>query len=294
MFSEIIRKESLNLAYEITALHEQLKNYPDEELFCEKQGPQIKWFIRNAAGKSLLSKKKRSYARYLAEKKYYQLKLRDLEQELKLLEHYNNHHNPLPSSDRLLKNPTYAELLLSPESSTDLHNQRFLVSDMPTLSPTSSPLLPPDHYTESLLEVPWNGDPTLWSKHPYAHNDSYSDGLKHRTISGHMVRSKSESLIATCLYNHCIPFRYEGLLLLNHHEFFPDFTILHPRTNRVIFWEHFGLIDSPDYRENAYEKLKFFGNYGIYPSINLITTYETETTPLDIVKIEEFIRIYLT
>ena len=114
----------------------------------------------------------------------------------------------------------------------------------------------------------------------------------HRTASGHFVRSKSEALIDLTLFTNKIPFRYECELKLDNIILYPDFTILHPKTLEIYYWEHFGKMDDLDYRKNAGSKLQLYCNNQILPSANLITTYETKDTPLDSQQIQEIINYY--
>ena len=71
-----------------------------------------------------------------------------------------------------------------------------------------------------------------------------------------------------------------------------DFTIRHPITGEMVYWEHFGLMDEEEYRNSVYKKLKFYCDNGIIPSINLITTYETKQHPLDANHVEAIIKEY--
>ena len=89
--------------------------------------------------------------------------------------------------------------------------------------------------------------------------------------------SKSEALIDMALFSHLIPFRYECELSLGTHILYPDFTIRHPKTDDIYYWEHFGLMDNPSYCQNVSFKLQQYSLNGIIPSIQLITTYETGT-----------------
>lgn len=70
------------------------------------------------------------------------------------------------------------------------------------------------------------------------------------------------------------------------------FTIRHPKTGEVFYWEHFGLMDNPTYSKNAYSKLQLYTNHGIIPSIQLITTYETKEHPLTAETIEKIVENY--
>ena len=74
--------------------------------------------------------------------------------------------------------------------------------------------------------------------------------------------------------------------------YYPDFTIRHPQTGDIFYWEHFGMMDIPEYASNAFSKLHVFANYGIISGVNLITTFETSEYPLDLKLVEELIDHY--
>lgn len=131
-----------------------------------------------------------------------------------------------------------------------------------------------------------------WQNMPYEKNPKYPEHLIHKTVSGIYVRSKSESMIALQLYTEKIPFRYECALQLGETTLYPDFTILHPKTGEIFYWEHFGMMDEPHYYNKAFLKLQLYTSYGIVPSVNLITTYETKTHPLSSEIIEKIIEHY--
>ena len=76
-----------------------------------------------------------------------------------------------------------------------------------------------------------------------------------------------------------IPYRYECALELDEFITYPDFTIMHPITVKLFYWEHFGLMDDPHYCQKHFLKLQNYISHGIIPSINLITTYETKSPP---------------
>ena len=113
-----------------------------------------------------------------------------------------------------------------------------------------------------------------------------------KSISGNIVRSKSESLIDMSLYVRRIPFRYECELQLGEHTIYPDFTIRHPITGKVYYWEHFGLMDDESYAKNAFFKQQTYATYGIIPTQQLITTYETKNSPLSSDFVEKIIQFY--
>lgn len=131
-----------------------------------------------------------------------------------------------------------------------------------------------------------------WSNAFYEHNPKFSEQLIHKSSSGHFVRSKSEAMIDTLLYLNKIPFRYECALYLEDATIYPDFTIRHPRTGKIYYWEHFGMMDDTNYAKNACLKLQTYTSHGIIPSIQLITTYETKDNPLNSDFIEKILQHY--
>ena len=131
-----------------------------------------------------------------------------------------------------------------------------------------------------------------WANSPYSQNQNYPNQLNYKAPNGQLVRSKSEMLIAMTLYKYQIPFRYECALQLGATTIHPDFTIRHPQTGEFYYLEHFGMIDNPAYRQNAIHKLNTYLSHEIYPTINLITTYETKTHPLNLELVESIIQLY--
>lgn len=84
-----------------------------------------------------------------------------------------------------------------------------------------------------------------WLHMPFQSNPFHPENLIHKTASGKMVRSKSEVLIDLVLTTNHIPFHYESALVLGNSTIYPDFTILHPKTGKIFYWEHFGFMDDP-------------------------------------------------
>ena len=110
--------------------------------------------------------------------------------------------------------------------------------------------------------------------------------------SDEFVRSKSESMIAKVLKQHKIPYRYECQLLLGDIELYPDFTIRHPSTGELYYWEHFGWLDKTEYVKNMHAKMQLYTSNNIMPGIHLITTYENQEKPLTFELVELLIQHY--
>lgn len=252
-----IMKANQTLTVQINSIKEQLKNFPDGTLICAKNGTAYKWYIYNSPNTLYLPKKEHALAEQLALKKYLSLTLQDLMQQQKAINAFLKHCPIQPNSaEQLLKdNPEFQRLLSS-------------------------------YYK------PFNQELSEWIAEEYETNPRFQEQRTHKTLSGNMVRSKSEALIDMILYTNHIPFRYECKLQLNNVTIYPDFTIRHPLTGEVYYWEHFGLMDNLAYSKNAFHKLQLYSENGIIPSINLITTYETFEHPLSIEEIDHIVKRY--
>ena len=131
-----------------------------------------------------------------------------------------------------------------------------------------------------------------WLNSPYKKNTKHPENLIHKTASGHFVRSKSEALIDLALYTNKIPFRYECALELENIILYPDFTIMHPISMEIYYWEHFGKMDDFLYRQNTGSKLQTYCVNKILPNVNLIVTFETQDSPLSSQEVQEIIEHY--
>ncbi len=125
-----------------------------------------------------------------------------------------------------------------------------------------------------------------WITDSFERNESHPERLKYQTNRGELVRSKSEALISNCLYSHNLPYRYECALHLGESVVYPDFTILSPITNTQVIWEHFGMMNDQGYLRAALSKLNSYFYFGYIPFQNLIITFESSDTPLDMKNIE--------
>lgn len=230
---------------------------PEGKLLCAKNGKRYKWYLSNGSNPIYLKKKEKHLAEQLAEKKYLQLKKEDLLLELKAINSYLRIKSKTnDAADKLLTEASGYSALLK---------EKFKVE------------------SEELFK---------WQTEEYVKNNNFIENLKHRTSSGGMVRSKSEVIIDTVLYKNKIPYRYECALKLGGRIVYPDFTIRHPKTGEIFYWEHFGAMDDPNYYKNVFSKLEEYTAHGIVPNINLITTYETAEYPLGIYEVENMVERY--
>lgn len=123
-----------------------------------------------------------------------------------------------------------------------------------------------------------------WQSKKYEAPGFSENSLLYVTQSGLRVRSKSEIIIADLLQQKKVPFLYESPLELKTFYgkkiFHPDFCCLNLRTRQEFYWEHFGMMDDPEYSANAVGKLKIFNENHFKQGKNLIITMESQSNPL--------------
>lgn len=121
-----------------------------------------------------------------------------------------------------------------------------------------------------------------WRIVEYQGKEFYEDTPEFYTAKGERVRSKSEVIIADVLSREGIPYRYEYPIYISGvGNIYPDFTVLNVRTRKEMLWEHFGMMDEPEYAEKAVQKIMAYEQNNIFPGENLILTYETRKNPLN-------------
>lgn len=253
---EQVKSECEKLETEIRSISLQLEQLPEGKLICNKNGMWYKWYHSDGHHWTYIPKNKRAYAESLAVKTFLEEQKNYLSKKKRAAEQFLK---VCPRENR-------AEQLLAEASGY----QELL-----------APYFEPK--TEELLK---------WAKEKYDRNPNYLEQLSQKVSDGSYVRSKSEAMIDLVLRLNKIPFRYECLLELGGVPYYPDFTIRHPITGKVFYWEHFGLMDEPEYCRKTFSKLQTYASFNIIPTINLITTYETRKEPLNLEMIEREVKYY--
>lgn len=115
----------------------------------------------------------------------------------------------------------------------------------------------------------------------------YAEHLIHRTDKGHMVRSKSELVIANKLFSLDMEYQYERIIegVTRPGKLRPDFTFTDPAGD-VIIWEHLGMLGRDDYRRGWEWKKDWYKENGYQEGVNLFTTADDENGGLDSKDIE--------
>lgn len=249
--------EHQRLKEQIHSLNSQLEQLPNGKLICTRNARHYKWYHSDGKKQTYIPKKNQHFAEQLAVKKYLSLLSEELAHEKRAIEFYLKHHKEKDgqANQLLTDHPEYQRLI----------------------SPYFKPL------SKELSD---------WVISPFDRNTKYPEQLTIKTVSGNLVRSKSEALIDMMLHVNRIPFRYECALDLGNVIFYPDFTIRHPQTGKFYYWEHFGLMNDPAYCKNAFSKQQHYAAHDILPSVQLITTYESKENPLNMEWVATLIQHY--
>lgn len=93
----------------------------------------------------------------------------------------------------------------------------------------------------------------------------FEAGLIHRTAANHLVRSKSEVIIADKLHARGVRYEYEPKVTLAGQERRPDFRIERAETGAVFLWEHLGMMTDAHYRLRWKRKEALYRSAGILP-----------------------------
>ena len=226
-----------------------------EELYLHFHLPEQRF--HNNYKRVYVNESLKAEAAQVAEKMHAEVLCKDISNRIEVIDALlNNFQTPYSSEELLYNNPWLAQLLKERQSED-----------------------------ERLLQ---------WKEKAYERNWEYKENLIYSTIVPDLkVRSKSESLIVSRLEYYSIPYHYDEVLNLNGTRVSIDFRCLNVRTEKVWYWDHRGMMDNPDYvRKTLYCEKTFF-NAGIFQGINLIVTSETKKNPLDILLVDEMIRIFL-
>ena len=98
---------------------------------------------------------------------------------------------------------------------------------------------------------------------------------------GVFFRSKSEKEIAEIYSDLGFDYIYEPEIILGGTPFHPDFAVWCDAIGGMFFHEHFGLMDTSNYRRSAQLKIGEFIDSGFIPGMDFLATYENNNSPWD-------------
>lgn len=244
-----------------TIVKKKLKDAPSGTLIVKKNKKCSKYYRRSASSKqeTYLGKKDESLIKGLQEKLYYTELLKATENELKALTKIKRIQEKIVTFENIFLN--------TPE------NKRTLIR-------------PFNSCKEEELKLKIERECKLL-KGTLNDRKGIEKSIQLTTLNGERVRSKSELIIADRLKIAGIPYVYEAKQLLVDEEagdyevWFPDFQTFNAKTGEKYYWEHFGMMDNPDYCASSQFKLETYAKYGIIQGKNLIVTTESSKHSLN-------------
>lgn len=258
---EQLLKEQKRLAHIIEVTKKRLENVPEGTLRIGKSQGCFQYYHctkEKSHNGVYLPKKEIELARRLAQKSY----------DAKVLRYAEKTHSQI---SRLLKN-FQDEKLEQIYYSENSEKQKLIVPVEDTY----------EQKIKKWLSIPHTGKPF---------ND---DAPVIMTNNGIRVRSKSEKIMADYFESRGLKYKYEcSLVLKPYGTIYPDFTFLSRRTGEEVYWEHEGMMDSPEYARAAVKKIELYAKNGIYPGERLILTFETSTDVVSTEMIKCLIDRYL-
>lgn len=289
---QTLRARLKSLRRVMVVLRESIKDSPDGRLRIAVHNGRPQWYCVTKESDSkgeYIRQKDEALARQLAQKGYSKDALAELRRQETEITRFLKRHTPARLNELFEK----------------MHTSRRALTTPLTLSP--------DEYARQ------------WLSAPYVKKAFAPDEPVLQTARGERMRSKSELLIADVLASLQIPYRYEyphrlkiplaaggfgaggseaggfdaggseaGAPIGSRKKvFYPDFTCLNVRTRQEFIWEHFGLMDKPEYARNAMDKLDIYEANGFFYGDGLIFTKEFEGAPLNPVQVRRLAEKFL-
>ena len=260
IFSQELDKR-ISFLREITARKKQ-------ELQCKPQGTLIvnscrgkpQYYLRENGKRTYLRENQQQMVRELCQKSYDQKILAAAGEELEELEKLRTYYEERKS-----------HLCEAIYDRTDVRRRQFI-----------EPVwMPDEEYRKK------------WESFVYERKGFREDAPEYYSEKGERVRSKTEILIANLLTKYGIPYRYECPLYLNGYGWIhPDFTVLHVEKRKEMYFEHLGMLDDENYREEALKRIAAYEKNGFFPGDRLVLTYESTRNPINSKVLEELLAHY--
>ncbi len=268
--TSIVGRRVFELSNLLSLKEKSVKNSTKTSLRISKSNGVVQYYFRaNPQNKKsrYISVKNKKLAQELAQQDYDNKIVQAARQELKILQRLLRQYEGLSSRNHLVE------------------------KIFPKLNLLRQALIKPVRFSDNFFAEQWQN--VSYEKKTFP-----EDSTPFSTSRDELVRSKSELIIAETLKRMNIPYRYEfplqltsetGRLITIH----PDFMCLNVKNRKEYFWEHFGMMDNPEYAEQAVQKLNLYALNGFLPGENLIITTETRQQPISTKVIEKIIRDFL-
>lgn len=259
-------QEKDELIRKIKYLENELVNSPEGRLrIIRSKGKYCQYYVyskdsvTNELKGEYIKRENIDFAKKLAQRDYYEEVLKETRRKLavicQVLDSYVGEKNTLSAFERLKEN---RKMLVTPLEISD------------------------ELFVENWYAAKRTGENT------------YAVSGNRLTERGEMVRSKTEKIIADKLFHRNIPYVYEPTLLLpDGNIVYPDFAALNVRLRKEFYWEHYGVMDNPEYASKSVWKIDVYEKNGFWCGDNILYTYETEKRMPDDHNIDAMISLYL-
>jgi hypothetical protein len=197
---------------------------------------------------------------------------------------------------RLAKKDYYQKLIPVAEKELESVDNLLCLKEKQTLANVIASFHPERRKLISSIEETRENALNKWIDIPTPITEPRKGSYYIPTERGEYVRSKNEYLIANALFHAGIPYKYEfPYTAVNDVILHPDFYVKNINTGQEFFWEHFGMMDNPDYVVKSFMyKISLYQAGGIILGKNLIATFSGGKNELDIGTITAMIDAYLT
>ena len=237
---ELMLAEYSRLSEQIRKITAALKDLPEGTFYSSWSRDHSKWY-QYINGRSLLIRKsEKAFAKALASATFLRVQLKEAQEQMDAAKAYLRNIGDTDS-----------------EAFLEKHEEIRMLLDI------SLPL------SDSVRE---------WANALYQKSTVPYKGTLYKTLKGDLVKSKAEKEIANALFLAGIPYRYEAAISFDGGRtfYYPDFTIMDPRTGKIFLWEHFGMEELNYYRNNNADKMYTYFLAGYIPGNNLICTSTSE------------------
>ena len=260
LFNQMLLEEEKRLMQLKKDLEKKLEKAPEGKLAAFKRGKKWRWYMRatdhNKAAKQYIAATEEKLLTALAQKEAVRRQLLDTTQQLEAMKRYKATYN------------------------RDKQNGKYLCESRYEKLKAEAP---------GIWELLQDEAAQKWQNEPFTQLETYAEQKKFPSNQGLLTRSKSESIIATVLEDMNIPFHYEERLMLKASAVYPDFTLRHPSSGRILYWEHFGMMDDINYKAETVRKISRYIDAGIIPGSDIVFSFETKDEPMNFRKVKAYV-----
>ena len=258
-----LMEEKDELTIYLKALQKSLASSPEGTLEIERKSKNcIQYYHHDSNhkrnhGRRYLPKKEEPFIQQLAQKSYDQKVIKIIEKRLYHI-------------DMLLKQ--YRPSIHLPYMNLSEVRQSLV-----------TPIIPTDEeYTKQWFED------NPGSQNPFEFNNTFMG------YYGEPVRSKSEALLTNIFAKLGIPYVYEPMISLSTGAVcYPDFLLLSITHRKSFIYEHFGMMDDPEYAIKCVKKINLYDRNGYVLGETFLCSFESRDIPYDEVAIEAMLRAHL-